>query len=213
MPDARDREITELSQSVGPENTPFEKEPYGEPKGEGLWESVEDAEEAHDFIAASKVEEWIQKVAQEAADRTKEIHTGANPATRGESPDQGLPTNPKSFREQVAIQVKELLNESEEDGLYFKYRVFKEPDDVYTHPTSMMASYTSIKEGLMPSGYTSIKEGRTSLAEEVSSFVFVLKPDTDHHARVALAAYAKSVAVEKPRLHSDLMEILTDRIL
>ncbi|KKM76511.1 hypothetical protein LCGC14_1379270, partial [marine sediment metagenome] len=168
------------------------------------------------FITASKVEEWIQKVAQEAAERTKKIFT-EDPATRGEDPDQSPPVVPKPFasldrelatphKEQVAAKAEahlvKLKVELEEDGLYFKYRVFKEPDDVYSHPTSMMAFYT-IKGAEMI----------TKLAKEVSSFIFVLKPDTDHHARVALAAYAKSVAIEKPRLHNDLMEILTDRTL
>lgn len=230
MPDTPDQEDTELSQSVAPYgepqgDAPFDGKPYGEPKGRGIGESEE---EEHDFIPASKVEEWIQKVAQEAAERTREIHTGANSATKGEGPDQGPlvygPDQsplivPESFvpldrelatphKEQVAAKaethLKELKDEPEEDGLYFKYRVFKEPDNVYTHPTALLASYNSITEGAGQ---------MAALAEEVRSFVFVLKPDTDHHARVALAAYAKSVAIEKPRLHNDLMEILTDRIL
>lgn len=46
--------------------------------------------------------------------------------------------------------------------------------------------------------------------DEVDDFCFVLKPIKDKHARVALAAYAESVKDEKPNLHRDIMEVLSD---
>jgi hypothetical protein len=54
------------------------------------------------------------------------------------------------------------------------------------------------------SGWTETEQ----LEEVTESFVFVLKPDSDHHARVALAAYAESVSLTKPRLGNDLRMVL-----
>ena len=79
-------------------------------------------------------------------------------------------------------------------GLYAKYRVFKEPADADTHPVDITIFTTSDHSSVL----------------EVESFVFVLKPDSDHHARVALAAYAQSVIIEKPELYNDLMDVLSD---
>ena len=87
----------------------------------------------------------------------------------------------------------------EKDGLYEKYRVFKEPEEAEQHPTMMTAYFDYGPEDV-----------RVGMAEEVMDFVFVLKPSTDHHARVALAAYCLSVADEKPQLAEDLWEILGD---
>jgi hypothetical protein len=58
---------------------------------------------------------------------------------------------------------------------------------------------------------TSFPSDVIGYAEEVHDFIFPLKPDTDHHARVALAAYAASVAEEKPRLAQDLFQVLSDQ--
>lgn len=44
--------------------------------------------------------------------------------------------------------------------------------------------------------------------QEVSSFVFVLRPDRDVHARVALAAYIESAKQDYPRLSEELRHVL-----
>lgn len=98
----------------------------------------------------------------------------------------------------------------EPDGLYEKYRVFKEPtrdsqgNEPAEHPVSLDP----------PLWRTSIPEDEhfVILEElgEVQSFTFVLKPDNDPHARVAIAAYAWSVKDEKPALFRDLMEVLSE---
>lgn len=82
-------------------------------------------------------------------------------------------------------------------GLYFKYRVFREPDDVVSHPAEIQATYET-------------DDWRSAVLEEVKEFIFPLKPDTDHHARVALAAYAFSVAIDDPQLAEELLDILSD---
>lgn len=86
------------------------------------------------------------------------------------------------------------------DGLYEKYRVFKEPDNDYEegHPVPVIGPH------FLPDEY-----GDAIELEEVTTFVFVLKPDTDHHARVALAAYAASCHQDRPQLSDDLMRLLS----
>lgn len=84
----------------------------------------------------------------------------------------------------------------ERDDLYTKYRVFREPDNVSTHPVPMIAQY-----------YEKDQRG-TTVAQEVEEFVFVLKPDTDPAARIALLTYAASVAMTKPQLANDLHNII-----
>ena len=37
---------------------------------------------------------------------------------------------------------------------------------------------------------------------------FVLRLDTDPHARVAVAAYAESIAIDNPRLSADITRLL-----
>lgn len=86
--------------------------------------------------------------------------------------------------------------EQEVDGLYEKYRVFKEPE-AEEHPVGVIATWHDGRFNY-----------RGPLEEIMDSFVFVLKPDTDHHARVALAAYAESVSREKPKLANDLRLVL-----
>lgn len=100
--------------------------------------------------------------------------------------------------------IKDIIDNQEgEDGLYYKYRVFREPDDVPTHPVIMTAYYKINYE-------LGGREDPIGYAEEVTDFIFPLKPDTDHHARVALAAYAVSVSEEKPHLARDLFDVLRD---
>lgn len=96
----------------------------------------------------------------------------------------------------------------EEDGLFYKYRVFKEPDDAETHPVVMTAYYR--RSGVNPM-HAQVGNDPIGYAEEVPDFIFALKPDTDPHARVALAAYAASVSQEKPRLAKDLFQVLRDQ--
>jgi hypothetical protein len=103
----------------------------------------------------------------------------------------------KQIAEEAAerTQTSTLPPDPDLDGLYFKYRVFREPDDVIDHPVGVDTLYFDIN-------------GKEQWLIEVPEFTFVLKPDSDHHARVAVAAYAESVAREKPRLAEDLKEIL-----
>lgn len=84
----------------------------------------------------------------------------------------------------------------EPDELYVKYRIFHEPS-VEVHPAEVTASYKADGDRPRP-------------LYEVEGFLFPLKPDTDRHARVALAAYAESVRVDRPRLAEDLDLILAD---
>lgn len=101
----------------------------------------------------------------------------------------------------------------EPDGLYEKYRVFKEPENVTEHPVPLYheptydpASYEGPIEYMGNRG--EIHSILPRALEEVEAFVFPLKPDSDIHARVAIAAYAESVRGEKPQLASDLRDVL-----
>lgn len=107
---------------------------------------------------------------------------------------------------------KKLTIETDKDGLYFKYRVFKEPDrdsqgnPPHTHPVN-------IDPPTWKSTYQNREGEVVHLVEElgeVEEFIFPLKPDTDHHARVAMAAYAASIQEEKPLLAQDLWVLLAD---
>lgn len=42
----------------------------------------------------------------------------------------------------------------------------------------------------------------------ITEFVFVLRPDRDYHARVALTTYAMSVSAYNPALSKDLFDAL-----
>ena len=86
--------------------------------------------------------------------------------------------------------------------LYTKYRVFREPEEetIDGHPVRAVASYFVEYQG--PDGEV------WAPLEEVEEFVFVLKPDNDHHAQVAVAAYAASCRLESPQLSNDLTEML-----
>lgn len=88
-----------------------------------------------------------------------------------------------------------------EDGLYEKYRVFREPELSYNHghPVPLFGPH-----------FVPDETGDPIELEEVQSFLFVLKPDSDPHARVALAAYAESVHNEKPHLAADLWATLNE---
>lgn len=106
----------------------------------------------------------------------------------------------RPIEEERMVKIEELDESVEPDGLYAKYRVFKEPEDVDEHPVEVQAEWRVLNED----GWVR----NQGVLEEVSTFIFPLKPDTDRHARVALAAYAWSVKNEKPELHTDLMSML-----
>jgi len=76
-------------------------------------------------------------------------------------------------------------------GLYAKYVVFKSSDlrDVTTQDQDpVWGDLFTDDLGITP----------------IDDFVFVLRPDRDYHARVALAAYIESVWVDFPELAEDL---------
>jgi len=93
-------------------------------------------------------------------------------------------------------------------GIHTKYRVFREPN-VETdegHPVSVNASYLSGTE-FGPDGVGEVWE---SLEEITDGMFFLLRPATDHHARVALAAYAASVGATDIQLAEDIWDMLGD---
>lgn len=83
-------------------------------------------------------------------------------------------------------------------GLHYKFRVFKEPQDVDDHPVRLM----------MAPVYRS-HNGPLHL-EEVEDFVFVLRPERDSHALQAMIAYAASCQEEKPELAQDILNHVDD---
>lgn len=100
---------------------------------------------------------------------------------------------------------------TEQDGLYEKYRVFREPTrDSQGKPVSEHP--VPIDPPVFRSAFTDRGGNEfaivTELEEITDEFVFVLKPSTDRHARTALAAYAWSVRDDKPILHADLVHVL-----
>ena len=91
-------------------------------------------------------------------------------------------------------------------GLYPKYIVYRWPTDSLNEDPDIQASYlrSDFEAGV----------GEVWLEmEQVTGFVFVLKPDTDQHARVALVAYAESVRPSDPQLAADLDLVLSQEII
>ncbi len=88
----------------------------------------------------------------------------------------------------------------QDDGIYPKYVVFKHPDFI-PELIEAVAYHPHPQEGGFrpPDTLFPIRE-----------FVFVLKPGTDKHARVAIAAYAESVRYDKPELSHELRQIISD---
>lgn len=101
---------------------------------------------------------------------------------------------------------------TEKDGLYDKYRVFREPSrdsqgaPVSEHPVPLAGGPIFLSKFTNRGGEE--VDIVTEISEITDEFLFVLKPETDPHARVALAAYAWSVREEKPLLHADLWDVL-----
>ncbi|KKM70387.1 hypothetical protein LCGC14_1441220 [marine sediment metagenome] len=56
----------------------------------------------------------------------------------------------------------------------------------------------------------SVVESPRKLLREVEGFVFVLRPEVDSAAVVALAAYAAAIRHEKPQLAKDLWEMINE---
>lgn len=85
----------------------------------------------------------------------------------------------------------------EKDELYEKYRVFYEPEEPgdVGHPVEVEASYRG--PGL---NWFDLLE--------VDGAYFVLRPENDHHARVAMAAYAYSCRQEFPHLAVDIIQMI-----
>lgn len=111
------------------------------------------------------------------------------------------------------VRIEGMSDSTEPDGLYEKYRVFREPtrdsqgNGVPEHPVPidppLWSSFFMNRAG-------EIVPLLEELEEITDEFLFVLKPKTDPHAQVALAAYAWSVKREKPLLHVDLLDILRE---
>lgn len=81
-----------------------------------------------------------------------------------------------------------------DEGLYDKYRVIKAAD---------------LRHGVPKATYDWVEEHAISPNDEGMSFLFVLRPDRDYHARVALFAYAASVDAHNPKLAEELFEALS----
>ncbi len=85
-------------------------------------------------------------------------------------------------------------------GIYPKYVVFKHPDFVPELIEAVAYPERGDRDGFIA----------PQLIMPIKEFVFVLKPRTDPHARVAIAAYAESVRYDKPILSSELRQIISD---
>ena len=93
-------------------------------------------------------------------------------------------------------------------GLYPKYIVYRWPEQAASEEPDIQASYLA--------DFTVGPDGMGEVwleMEQPSGFLFVLKPDTDQHARVALAAYTESVRPSDPQLAADLDLVLSQEII
>lgn len=92
----------------------------------------------------------------------------------------------------------------DKDEHYVKYRVFHEPDVLpsierkYGHPVPVEANYLFSED----SNFQTWED-----LEEVEGTFFVLRPEGDEYARIALAAYAYSCRKEFPHLAADLIQM------
>ncbi len=82
----------------------------------------------------------------------------------------------------------------EQQGYYDKYVVFRHPQTHFEHATAHTGDLDT--------------PNNTLDLEKVEGTIFVLKLDTDHHARVAAAAYAWSCRSDDPQLSQDLRDLL-----
>lgn len=99
---------------------------------------------------------------------------------------------------------------SDHDGLYDKYRVIKtedldrlsqiaEDDSQPPHITDAAVETLKWVEAVSISGMN---------GAEGAQFVFVLRPDQDYHAWIALWAYAASVSAYNKQLSDDLFQAI-----
>lgn len=89
-------------------------------------------------------------------------------------------------------------------GIYPKFLVFEHPDEEVQD-----VRVTYFHKHRLPDSPV-VTNLHQHYAPPLDDFVFVLKPISDKHARVALAAYAESVKEEKPNLSNDIREVLDD---
>lgn len=93
----------------------------------------------------------------------------------------------------------------DEVGLYDKYRVIKSED---LNELAILAMKMDDEGDDNASTAIEIvkwvENNSLSGSDPGTAMVFVLRPDHDYHARVALAAYAESVRAYKPSLAEDL---------
>lgn len=92
------------------------------------------------------------------------------------------------------------------DEHYIKYRVFHEPTDEMVeddvgHPVPMKVEHMVSQAD--DKGFEIWAQ-----MDEIEGVFYVLRPEGDHHARVAMAAYAYSCMEEFPRLASDLLMLI-----
>lgn len=86
-----------------------------------------------------------------------------------------------------------------------KYRVYKEPPWDGDVEPSVQAGYLAGVE-IGPDG---VGEKWLPL-EPVEGFVFVLKPETDSHARTVLVMYSLLIEEHEPKLAEELIQIVSD---
>jgi hypothetical protein len=90
------------------------------------------------------------------------------------------------------------------DELYDKYRVFYEPHDVDAdigHPAPIKAEYLQVGED--DHGIETWGE-----LQEADGLHFVLRPEGDVYARIAMATYAYACRKEFPRLAADIIVMI-----
>lgn len=86
----------------------------------------------------------------------------------------------------------------DKEGIYLKYVVY--------HARDVVAKSTTIENGQKTVEDFLITDDLG--INPIEGFFFVLRPEVDYHARVALMAYAGSVEADNPQLAADVMGAL-----
>lgn len=101
---------------------------------------------------------------------------------------------------------------NEKDGLYDKYRVIKTED---LDLLSQIAEDETQTPEVIEAAVQTLKwidmfsiDGMRDQGAEGSHFVFVLRPDKDYHALVALNCYAASVAAFNPKMSEEIFQAI-----
>lgn len=101
---------------------------------------------------------------------------------------------------------------SENDGLYDKYRVIKTED---LDRLAKLAEDISQPPHIVDYAVETVKwveavaiSGTTTGGADGTQFVFVLRPDKDYHAWVALQTYAASVFAHNSELSEDILQAI-----